>query len=542
MTTGTTDRFGLTTWSSGDDPFGRAQFQQDNLNVEQLGAIFRVGLSASKPTASAAEYQKTFWYSTDTQILEYNNGSAWVTVDSKGLSADVSSLSPGTPANGQGTSTRIARADHSHSVPVGTATTITNTNSAGSATTFARSDHNHAIGTGVVSNDNLAGSIAYGKLVLTNSVVNADVSSTAAIAYSKLNLSGSVVNADVSASAAIAYSKLNLSGSVVDADISTSAAISRTKLSTNIVSASGAIAFSTGSGLSLNVDGTTIEISGNSARVKAASIGRSHLASDVVSATGSISFSSGSGLSVNTDNTTVEVSTNALRLKDAGVSRAKLNSDVVSSTGAVLLSGTGLAVNTDNTTVELSSNAIRVKAASIGKAQLGTDIVSATGALTFSNATGLAANTDNATVEISASNTIRVKAASIGKAQLATDVVSSTGALSFSNGAGLSAVANPNGAGTGVASIAVGSAGLSVNGGISFTSAGAPTSSVNDGNLSVDTTNNLLYFRSGGSWRNALWAAGTSGTGAPTARGVWIGAGTTPTSGQGAVGDIWITY
>jgi hypothetical protein len=81
-----------------------------------------------------------------------------------------------------------------------------------------------------------------------------------------------------------------------------------------------------------------------------------------------------------------------------------------------------------------------------------------------------------------------------------------------------------------------------VNGGISFTSAGAPTASVNDGNLNVDTTNNLLYFRSGGAWRNALWAAGTQGSGAPSARGVWIAAGVTPTSGQGAVGDIWITY
>lgn len=399
MTTGTTDRFGLTTWSSGDDPFGRAQFQQDNLNVEELGAIFRTGPSSAKPTASLDEYQKTFWYSTDTQVLEYNNGTAWVAVDSKAESSDVSTLAPGTPTTGQGTSTRIARADHSHSVPVASATTITNSNSAGSATTFARSDHNHAIGTGVVTNDNLAGSIAYGKIVLTGSVVNADISTSAAIAYSKINLTGSVVNSDVSSSAAIAYSKLNLSGSIVNADISSSAAISRTKMSTDIVSATGAVAFSTGAGLS---------------------------------------------------------------------------------------------VNTDNSTIEVSSNSIRVKAAGVGKSHLSTDVVKTNGGLAFSNADGI------------------------------------------------SVVPNPNSAGTGVATITVGSSGLSVNGGISFTSSGAPTSAVNDGNLSVDTTNNLLYFRSGGAWRNALWAAGTAG-GAAAARGVWIGAGTTPTT-QGVVGDIWITY
>lgn len=41
---------------------------------------------------------------------------------------------------------------------------------------------------------------------------------------------GSIVNADVSASAAIAYSKLNLSGTILNADISSSAAIARSKL------------------------------------------------------------------------------------------------------------------------------------------------------------------------------------------------------------------------------------------------------------------------------------------------------------------------
>ena len=62
------------------------------------------------------------------------------------------------------------------------------------------------------------------------SLVDADVSASAAIAYSKLNLSGSVVNADVSNSAAIAYSKLSLLDSIVDADINSAAAIAYSKL------------------------------------------------------------------------------------------------------------------------------------------------------------------------------------------------------------------------------------------------------------------------------------------------------------------------
>ena len=334
MTTGTTPRFALTTWSSGDDPFGRAQLQQDNLNVEELGAIFRVGSSSAKPSASLDAYQRTFWYSTDTGVLEYNNGSAWVTVDAKGNSSDPTTLSPGTPSTPEGTSARVARADHSHSVPVASATTITNSNSAGTATTFARSDHNHAIGPGSVTNDNLAGSI------------------------------------------------------------------SRTKISTDVVAIGSSLSFSTASGFSVNVDGSTIEIS---------------------------------------------------------------------------------------------------------------------------------------------SNSIRVKDSSIGRAKLATDVVKTNGGLAFSKDDGISVVANPTAAGGGQANIVIGSSGISVNGGISFTSSGVPLTTVNDGNLNVDTTNNLLYFRSGGAWRNALWAAGTANS-APSAKGVWISAGTTPTAGQGAVGDIWITY
>lgn len=71
--------------------------------------------------------------------------------------------------------------------------------------------------TGSVLNADLAGSIAYSKLSLTGAVLNADLAGS--IAYSKLVLTGSVVNADVSAAAAIAYSKLNLASSIVTGDI-----------------------------------------------------------------------------------------------------------------------------------------------------------------------------------------------------------------------------------------------------------------------------------------------------------------------------------
>lgn len=65
-----------------------------------------------------------------------------------------------------------------------------------------------AIGNAKVTNAMLAGSIEYSKLQLSNSLVNNDVSGSAAIAYSKLNLATSVVNADIATNAQIATSKL----------------------------------------------------------------------------------------------------------------------------------------------------------------------------------------------------------------------------------------------------------------------------------------------------------------------------------------------
>lgn len=106
-----------------------------------------------------------------------------------------------------------------------------------------------------------------GTMIAPNTIVDADISTSAAIAHSKLasltagnvligNASnvptstalsgdvtvtsagvtaiaaGAIVNADVNASAAIAYSKLSLANSIVDADINASAAIADTKLAT----------------------------------------------------------------------------------------------------------------------------------------------------------------------------------------------------------------------------------------------------------------------------------------------------------------------
>jgi len=87
--------------------------------------------------------------------------------------------------------------------------------------------------------------------IVAASLVNADISASAAIAYSKLDLTGNILNADISASAAIAYSKLDLSNSIVNTDINSSAAIAGSKISPDFgsqdIQTSGSLLLGTGS-------------------------------------------------------------------------------------------------------------------------------------------------------------------------------------------------------------------------------------------------------------------------------------------------------
>ena len=141
--------------------------------------------------------------------------------------------------------------------------------SAGTSALIARADHRHAIAAG--------------------SIVNADVSGSAAIAYSKLNLGSSIVNADVSGSAAIAYSKLNLGSSIVNADVSASAAIVASKIAAGTFGA-GAYTFPANSTVTVNGNGATLlDVDGSAAdmvaRLRTSGIGGPYLVLDNNNAT-----------------------------------------------------------------------------------------------------------------------------------------------------------------------------------------------------------------------------------------------------------------
>lgn len=115
------------------------------------------------------------------------------------------------PSSGDGTN-KFLKADGTWTIPSGGGDVVGPASSTDSG--FARFDGT----TGKILKNSAA------------TIVNADVSASAAIAYSKLNLATSIVNADISGSAAIAYAKLNLATSILNADISASAAIAFSKL------------------------------------------------------------------------------------------------------------------------------------------------------------------------------------------------------------------------------------------------------------------------------------------------------------------------
>ncbi len=129
--------------------------------------------------------------------------------------------------------------------------------------------------------------------------------------------------------------------------------------------------------LSVNVDGSTLEINADTLRVKDAGITLAKLASNSVdenkivstsfNAAGAVTGGSGTKIAVQVDNSTIEISANALRIKDAGVTLAKLASNsvdenkivstTISTTGALNGgSGTKLSSRVDATTVKINGS------------------------------------------------------------------------------------------------------------------------------------------------------------------------------------------
>ena len=132
---------------------------------------------------------------------------------------------------------------------------------AGSALSYSGSTLN-------VGYDNITIDLTSNQLeVKAGGISNSHISTGAAIAYSKLNLTGAILNAD-------------LAGSIADSKLSTISTANKVSGSAIQVNSSGAITDSTG--LMVNVDNSSIEISTNALRVKVGGITNAMLANSAV--------------------------------------------------------------------------------------------------------------------------------------------------------------------------------------------------------------------------------------------------------------------
>ena len=115
-------RLGLVYWSSDADPVTREQFQESHEALENYAVKMTTGTTLPTP---AAEYEKSLFYKTDTQILYYYQGTGgsgtWVPVNNFGGTTQGLTLGGSTSS---GSSTFAARADHVHAVPAAISPTI----------------------------------------------------------------------------------------------------------------------------------------------------------------------------------------------------------------------------------------------------------------------------------------------------------------------------------------------------------------------------------------------------------------------------------
>lgn len=172
-----------------------------------------------------------------------------------------------------------------------------------------------------------------------------------------------------------------------------------------------------GSGnLDVNVDGSTIEVSGDALQIKALGVGTSHLADGGVTAAkinldvagAGIVQNGGTGaMEVNADNTSLEVTGDAVGIKAAGVTESHLNTSVAGSGltgggGAALAigAGNGITVNANDVTI----NADSTTGATVAPVSVG--------------ANGVGVTVDNSTIE-HAAGTLQLKDGGIALAKIA---------------------------------------------------------------------------------------------------------------------------
>lgn len=449
-----TNRFKLHRWDSGSDPINRAQSDLDNLQIETLGAIFREGADASKGVASDVANVKSFYNATDTNILYYSNGTSWLPLNDYAEAADIIAITIGASA-AAGTSTEIARADHTHAFAAsGTApASVATTASVGVSTAPARSDHVHAIGTGAINASSMfSAGIVDTAALGTNSVTTVKITD--------LNVTTAKI-----ADANITAAKIG-TGAVTPLKIDSTLAgngISRDGI-TGILSVNPAAS----GGLAVSASGVAVATSGiTSTMIADSSVIAAKIATDAVTPLKIASSIAGDGITRNV--TTGVLSVNAaagggLSTSVSGVSVASLGITAAMIADGVI-SDVKLAANSVTAT-KIATGAVTPLKVDSTIAGNGISRDVGTGILSVNPAAGggLAVSASGVSVTTSGISSTMIADSAVIAAKIATGAVTPLKVDSTIVGSGVTAGGLQRNAGTGVLSVLPDSTTLAVNG------------------------------------------------------------------------------
>ena len=113
----TLPRLGVSSWSADADTWpGRLGVNAELLAINTNAARWGQSTMAARPAAAAANIG-TYWWTTDTLRLWYDNGGAWTEVSPVGGGGTPTSIDIG-DAGVEGSSRIAARADHQHALVV----------------------------------------------------------------------------------------------------------------------------------------------------------------------------------------------------------------------------------------------------------------------------------------------------------------------------------------------------------------------------------------------------------------------------------------
>jgi len=294
----------------------------DGSNVYRLNGSVGIGTSVYP-----AQLTITGDVSASTFISTVSSGTAPFTVSSDTVVTNLNAYYLRGGAPGGGSAGDIVTIDGSQTLTNKTLTSPTITSIVNSGTKTVPT------GTGTFVITGSTGTVTSG-MIANSTIVNEDVSASAAIDYSKLNLTGNIANADINASASIDYSKLNLSNSIVSGDI-VDGTISNTDLANSTISG-----VSLGSNLGTLTFGTYLQSSGTSYNGSAGVTIQSNATSNNTSSTIVARDSTGKFSAGNVQFTGVGVGTPVSGTDSLHIVGNVTGSDVIVSAGGTIGIGT----------------------------------------------------------------------------------------------------------------------------------------------------------------------------------------------------------